>query len=294
MSYMMDSSYYQSRYKKEDYGFVAGLAAMTVIPQSFSYFAKYLPPKMHNISDSFSSSQKRAINNAIDVMWQDTGLKKAGVQLLRLPKVKLVYITAADKKFWEKHNRFVIDIINGNNAGFFSKVIQEGPLLTHKNKTFYMKNNSVLLPKKKLLPVGFHELGHAMNYNFSKIGKLLQNSRKISKPLAVIIGLYSLLTTTTPKSKYRNLTTGEKTTNFVRENAGKLAFLAFAPMLIEEGMATLKGQKWANKLLDKDTAKQVFKCNKTAYLSYLGAATFMGLGVWAGVKIKDTLCKKSV
>ena len=213
-------------------------------------------------------------------------------------KISTVNTIELTQKFFESIDkdisRKVNDIINGNNAGFFSKVIQEGPLLTHKNKTFYMKNNSVLLPQKKLLPVGFHELGHAMNYNFSKIGKLLQNSRKISKPLAVIIGLYSLLTTTTPKSKYRNLTTGEKTTNFIRENAGKLAFLAFTPMLIEEGMATLKGQKWANKLLDKDTAKQVFKCNKTAYLSYLGAATFMGLGVWAGVKIKDTLCKKSV
>ena len=65
MSYMMDSSYYQSRYKKEDYGFVAGLAAMTAVSHSFPYIAKYLPPKMHNISDSFSSSQKNAINNAI-------------------------------------------------------------------------------------------------------------------------------------------------------------------------------------------------------------------------------------
>ena len=109
---------------------------------------------------------------------------------------------------------------------------------------------------------GFHELGHAMNANLSKIGKFLQKSRPVSMYLPVLLALYGACTRKAkPKNEDGKLNGAQKTHNFVRDNAGKLAFLASVPMLLEEGMATVKGQKFANKLLKPELANRVLKAN---------------------------------
>lgn len=272
----------------------AGLIAQGAVATTLSsMIGKPIITNMHKVSDSFSAQEKSQVKKAIYDMLEKTKLKEKGVTITEIPRVKMDFKNVGEQLNWKVSMGPILQIMGGNNAGFFNKVKKEGPLFYVNNKVFSLKNNSVWLPEGKLLPCGFHELGHAMNYNFSKIGKFLQKSRGLGIILASAIGLYSIFTTSTPKHSDKELTTGEKTKNFIRENAGKLSFLAFAPMLIEEGMATLKGQKWANKLLDKNLAKQVFKGNKIAYLSYLGTAIATSVATWAGVKIKDHLNKKS-
>ena len=61
-------------------------------------------------------------------------------------------------------------------------------------KATYIKGNSVLLSKEGLHSAGFHELGHAMNRNLSKIGKFLQSSRPVSMYLPVLLALYGACT----------------------------------------------------------------------------------------------------
>lgn len=269
----------------------AGLLVQGAVAPCLSQIVgKPVLKNMHNISDSFSTAEKNQIRNAIYDMLEKTKLKEKGVSVVEIPKS-----ARNPQNFTEKlmsKTNPIWQIMEGNNAGFFNKDVK-GFRIFINNKEYLIKKNSVCLPEGKLLPCGFHELGHAMNYNFSKFGKALQKFRPVAMALASAIGLYSIFTTSTPKQGNKDLTTGEKTKNFIRENAGKLSFLAFTPILIEEGMATIKGQKWANKLLDKNLAKQVFKGNKIAYLSYLGTAIATGVATWAGVKIKDHLNKKS-
>jgi len=68
--------------------------------------------------------------------------------------------------------------------------------------------------------------------------------------------------------------------------------MAALPMLIEEGMATAKGQKFANKLLKPELAKKVLKGNCIAYTSYLLMAVAGALATTCAVKIKDNAIEK--
>lgn len=64
------------------------------------------------------------------------------------------------------------------------------------------------------------------------------------------------------------------------------------PILLEEGMATYKGQKLADKLLTNDMAKIVSKGTKVAYLTYIIGALSIATTSFATVKIKDYLVAK--
>ena len=88
------------------------------------------------------------------------------------------------------------------------------------------------------------------------------------------------------------MTGRQKFNNFLRNNAGKLAFIASLPMLIEEGMATQKGNKFAKKLLSPELANRVLKSNKFAYCTYLISAIFGALGAMLAVKVKDNAIEK--
>ena len=92
--------------------------------------------------------------------------------------------------------------------------------------------------------------------------------------------------------KNKELTKGEKVKNFIRNNAGKLSFAAMLPILFEEGMATYKGQKLADKLLTKDMAQIASKGTKVAYLTYILTALSLATTSFATVKIKDYLVAK--
>ena len=85
----------------------------------------------------------------------------------------------------------------------------------------------------------------------------------------------------------------QKTNNFIRDNAGKLSFAAMLPVLAEEGMATIRGQKLANKLLSKDLAKTILKGNAVGYLAYVLSAVGLAAAAYTAVKIKDAFVNKN-
>ncbi|MDD3013398.1 MAG: hypothetical protein PHC34_06810 [Candidatus Gastranaerophilales bacterium] len=82
-----------------------------------------------------------------------------------------------------------------------------------------------------------------------------------------------------------------KTTDFIKDNVGKLTFMAFVPMLAEEAMASIKGVGFAKKVLDPSLVSKVAKTNKLAYLTYLGVALASSIGISLGVKAKDAIAK---
>ena len=206
---------------------------------------------------------------------KDTGLAAKGVniQYLKEPAIK-------SKKFFPIKN-IIKQIKLGFNAAYCPLGIP--------NK---VRANTILMPEKGVPFLAFHEIGHAMNFNLSKASKALYYVARYAPQIAPLIALYGILTTKSENKDGKELTKGQKINNFIRNNAGKLAFGAMVPQLIEEGLATIKGQKLANKMLSPELAKTVLKGNATCYLTYLLGAIGIGVGSWAAVKIKDKLVEK--
>ena len=202
------------------------------------------------------------------------GLDKFGVKIQHLAKPKQQSTLIS----------LLIDPIsmvqNGTNAAF----------LPSKYRGYAA--NTILMPEKNISFAAFHEIGHAMNRNLSKIGRALQYMRTPGMYAAAALALFGAFTKESKPQDGQELSKAQKVKNFVRDNAGKLSFAAMLPMLVEEGMATFKGEKLAKKLLSPDMMKNVTKGNRVAYLSYLVAAAGLCLGSMAAVKIKDYFVDK--
>ena len=106
------------------------------------------------------------------------------------------------------------------------------------------------------------------------------------------LALFGAFTKNQKAEEGKELTKGQKVSNFVRNNAGKLSFLAMVPMLLEEGLASIKGGKLAKQVLSPELAKKVSKTNKLAWCTYLCAAAAAGVGSFLAVKIKDVVQNK--
>lgn len=213
---------------------------------------------------------------------KDTGLADKGTKILYLSR------GAGEKKanLITKMLNPIEAVKDGENACLILK-----DAINPLTKIVY-KENTILMPEKNISFSSFHEIGHALNRNFSKFGKILQNMKNPIMQSVGLIVLFGAFTRNSKPEEGKDLTKGQKIKNFIRNNAGKLSFAAMIPILVEEGMATYKGQKLADKMLSKDMAKIVSKGNKTAYLSYVITAAGIGLSSYAAVKIKDYLVAK--
>ena len=68
----------------------------------------------------------------------------------------------------------------------------------------------------------------------------------------------------------------------------------FAPAVIEEAMATQKGNKLAKKLLSPELFKKVKHVNNLGFITYLMAPIAIGVGTFLGVKAKDKIIANSL
>lgn len=157
----------------------------------------------------------------------------------------------------------------------------------------FLKNvNAIIVPDKKLVTSAFHELGHALNANTSKIGDLLQRYKKFSSKAAFIISTIALL----PKKKANDETPSKgigKVTHFIKKNAGVLSFVSMLPLVAEEAMASVKGINVAEKVLDnKALLKKVKMINARGILCHVLAAVSTGVVTAVSVKIKDAIQTK--
>lgn len=249
-------------------GLVSG-AIVSPIPIISSKFIKMGSNLSEETIDTFHKGFEQAVKM--------TGMDKKGVTIHYLPQTNRgkVQILNFD---------IINSIKNGNNACHLSKDFTDAT-----GKIF--KKNSILMPEKDLSFAGFHELGHAIN-NKNFFWNCLQKLRVPGYTMAGLIMMYGAFTNKIEKPQNRELTKLEKAHNFVRDNAGKLTFAAVLPTLAEEAMASIRAQKLANKILDKNLAKQVLKGNALAYTTYALGAVSLAVGSYCAVKIKDIMMSK--
>ena len=230
------------------------------------------------------------------------------IKYTRLDEKGLEFIDLAKFGTKEEAKSVVENIMRDEyNAGKFTKQLLKNPLTKAKhekeilqtaqmfangnNAGVFMKTNKLVLNSEKIGYSGFHEIGHALNRNFSKVGRALQKLRLPMQFAPAVLLTTALLTNKrTEDDKPQNF--WQKTTSFVKNNVGKLTVLTCVPTIIEELMASHKGMKLAKGMLDKSQLKHVAKTNILGAASYIGAAVAIGFAAHFANQVRDNIVEK--
>lgn len=205
------------------------------------------------------------INKYLQKALDETNLKQTGLKIR-------AYKVEDNVNYLQK----VFSLINAETGASFGRNAGYNPIL-----------NTILIPYKKLQGAIFHEMGHAMNKNFNPTLKALQYLRPILTYSILAIGTIGICTSSKQPPEDGELSKKDKFKNFMHNNAGKLAFAVSTPILLEEFIATVKGNKLAAKVMPENLVKVVKKTNMYGGLCYLTSAAVGAIGISAGVKLKD-------
>lgn len=266
-------------------GIGAGLVGMTVASPVANLtkkpFAKMALAEINNLStqgDLYKSAAAKAFENS--------GLANKGVELIDASKLSAEEISKITQEAMPKWINKLPEKVKGPVTSMLEAQIKG--LKNGNNAAFIPNTNKILVSGEKMSGATFHEMGHALNKNTPGIGRVLAKLRQpgmILASAAVLIGAFK-----------RKKAEGEepkgiidRTTTFVKNNAGKLAFAGFIPLLAEEGLASIKGAKMAKPLLSPEAYKNLNKMHGKAFLTYLGAAVCMGLAARTASWVHDKL-----
>ena len=259
-----------------------GIQSISKIPN------KHIMNRIQNLCAEHKDSFEQ-ISSVVNQTLKNKGVIDKGVKILDVTtKQGQETISALMRQEFKGHK--LIGRLPQGVQEFASEVF--GSLFKSGGNAAYLPNTkTVVLAGDKLGLTVFHEAGHAINANASKIGKALQACRGASL-LSIPIGIIALFKR--PKMEgQKPQGVVDKTTTFVKKHAGKLTFASFLPMLIEEGMASIRGCKMA-KAVSPEIFKATCKVNGLAYLTYLGVALAAGIGVAVSRNIRDKIAINSM
>lgn len=267
-------------------GFVAGTMIRGIVESSHQFVGQVVVDKMTKISQGLTKDEFKAVEDAIDKTIIDEGLAEKGVRKIKATPQNTKEINKVVAN--EIDNHFLFKKLPEMFKGLI-KNDMESNLNKGTNAFYAIKSKAILMPEKGLNLAIFHEIGHAANRNLSQIGKALQKTRAMTF-LVMPISLIALCKgKKAPNEKPKSNT--DKATTFIKENAGKLTFATFLPMLIEEGMASAKGNNFAKKLLKPELAQKVVKTNVLGFTSYAAIAILSSFGLYIGTKVRDSIAK---
>lgn len=240
--------------------------------------------KMKALRNSITADEFQKItNNALDAI-KTTGLNKKGVEILNADVAsKEAILEVIKKEYGGGIQKFMPKYLKNKQTDNMVYQVFNGM-----NSFFAPKSNKIITSDTNIL-ASFHEIGHAMNKNMGTFSKALQSARNLSL-LVLPITLVALLKT--KKADNEKPKNGiDKAGDFVKKNAGKLTFAALLPMVLEEGLASIKGNKIAKQSLDSALYKKVAKSNALGFVTYAGLAILSGVGIHFGVKLKDKIAQ---
>ena len=268
---------------------IGGCLAGSTVAGLINVSRNRISSRLFNIVDSINKNLPedtlQKMEQAVADKIKNSRLAEKGVEIVKASNSNPEKIKEI---FMKEFNHGLLKYLPNNVKKFMSKVISL-QVTSGKNAYYTPFCKKILIPEKKLRLAIFHETGHAINANLSKIGKVLQKFRAL-KILAIPISIIALLkqkkeSNEEPKNKL------DKATTFIKNNAGKLTFATFLPILIEEGLASINGHQIAKKILSPELLKKVLKTNTLGYLSYLTTGLVSAVGVSLGVKVKDAIAK---
>lgn len=179
------------------------------------------------------------------------------------------------------------------------KRIEENLFETFKagaNAAFFPDVNAVVVNSKNLYTTVYHELGHAMNKNGNWFTKGLEKAKRITPfnislfaPVFLAVGLLHKVDNNKPKEEKGFV---EKSLDFISNNAGKLTFATYTPVLAEEGLASIRGLKAAAKHLPKDVIQKMSVNAMKAWSTYAGVAVAVSGGVALGIHVANKIKEK--
>lgn len=274
---------------------IAGSAVQSASEISCAFVAK---PLIKEIQKTSQSCDNKVLRSAINDAFSIAALKKNGVEILDLKGrptgLKRIF---KNKSYAEVRKKLNIALNKTlpkfMRNSFYGRMIVKANqinLENGNNVAYIFKDKKIAINIDKSGASAFHEIGHAINHNQSKLWSGVQ---KLRLPALLGVGLVSI----TGLLKRKKLD-GEqpvngfdKATTFVKNNVGKLVLALFVPILGEELMATYRGNKIAKKLLPSNMFAKVKKVNRLGAASYIFTALMAAFTAVASSKTRDKLAK---
>lgn len=310
------SSYYITPNKTNKYmpsleyigGVSAGIATFSFSKMAFRYLYRKTRPDFEtprDFSNEINKAKKIANLDNIEIFdtakLSDMEIKNSdGSVVIKTARQQLIeeykkatpstkrpfYQKSISQKFLSKfkfykdiqtkvYYRNLDDVIKGKNAFYVSDL------------------KEIFINIKEAGSAAFHEMGHQININNPilkanwKLKHMLQN-QKLLMPLLLLTAFST--NKRTPKNPPQ--TKLQKTTNFVKENIGKIVFALSIPQIIDEVFASIHGQKLAKQVMPKDLMKCVTKSHIGSAASYISYAIAMGLMAFGANKVRDIYVDK--
>ncbi len=264
-------------------GIVASIGTMAGAGYLGNRISKQIAGQLH--ANKANLDDIVIINNYISNFQQvnPLGLASKGVSIKRYS----IQNAAEIENILKREESFLIKKLPKNIKEYFNNAFNEIKLGI--NALYCRATKTIVLPEKGMTFSVFHELGHAANANLNKISNILQGSRKSTIFILPMFLIALLKTKKAPEEKSTNLI--GKTTDFIKNNYGKLSLIMILPAIIEEHLASLRGEKIAEKVISSDTLKKVIKNNRLCLLSYIALAGTFIAGTFSAIKIKDFIAK---
>ena len=268
-------------------GVGAGFLTYGIAPNlSLKFFSPKCMERMIKLNQSLSADEVKLLHSAGNQILEKSGLTAKGV-------VKQLGMTEADEKTIFAPITKLLDKFN-ISKDVREKILENNPvkkqLTEGKNAFFEGKLNKIFMPKNGGMELAqFHEIGHALNYNMSKVGKFLQKAIFFT-PMLATVALFTALFKNKKAEGEKPTGWWDKTTTFVKNHAGKLAVAGMLPLVIEEAMATYKGEKFASKIPELGgLMKKIKASNRWGLATYVALTAAMGLGVMLAGKVRDAI-----
>ncbi|MCQ2740201.1 MAG: hypothetical protein MJ237_08270 [bacterium] len=228
--------------------------------------------KTHNIKFTEVQSQ-------FDLMF-DCDLRKYNIKKSKEPITKLknyiknFFPQKLQEFFDKKFNRKLENFTQGANA--------------------FALNDKVFCNFDKISASAFHEAGHTKNYT-SKFGNFLQKCRNpyLSKALIGLSILGAISSTSQKNTEEVTNKKDNKILHILKKSCIGLAIAGTLPEVLEEGLASYKGNKMAKQVLSLENYKNIKKLNAKALTTYGASAGLIVGSVLVASKIRDFLGNKS-
>ncbi len=212
------------------------------------------------------------INNYIENAKNAISYNRKDVKALMAIREEILLSRKSFAKFLSKQPKDFRDTILSIGAKISGLQYKEGS-----NAAFLPHANKIILPSKSLQTSVFHEMGHALNANGGVLLKTLQKMRPMAKIVpAIVLTLALLNKRKTTDEKLENNSLKNRVQNVkdgIKKNAGIITAASMLPMVLEEGIASIRGQGVAKKLIKEGLLSKKL-LNKIRLTNLGGFATY--------------------